>query len=88
MVIRAKGYRIKAKGGAHKCTFEALEIADARFAPRADVGDAARAKRNDSLYDFAGVVSDAEANDLLREAKEFQQEVQAWLAANYPGLAT
>jgi hypothetical protein len=32
IVVRASGYRIKAMGGSHKCTFEALETAEAAFA--------------------------------------------------------
>jgi hypothetical protein len=87
MVVRASGYRVKAMAGSHKCTFEALETADVMFARQAGIGDAARAKRNHSSYDAIGLVSDAEANDLINEANEFRKKVEAWLAANYPSLA-
>jgi hypothetical protein len=86
-VIRASGYRVKSASGGHYHTFLALDAADANFAEQAAIGDAARQKRNDFSYEFAGIVSDTEADDLLEEVPKFQKDVERWVATNHPELA-
>lgn len=87
IVVRAAGYRPKSKGGYHANTFLALEAADAAFASRSTYFDGCRTKRNVSEYDFAGGVSETDADGLLEAAQEFEVEVEAWIQTNHPTLA-
>lgn len=87
LVIRAEGYRVKARGGAHYTTFLALEAADAEeFGSRAAYFDQCRAKRNELSYDAADVVSESEVEELTEEALLFASQVSAWLDARHPEL--
>lgn len=87
MAIAAAGYRVKG-ASAHQTTFEALEFA---MGPpvRAFAGyiDRCRRQRNTLSYDAAGIVSDADAEDLLKQARIFNTTVESWLKRNYPPLA-
>jgi hypothetical protein len=49
--------------------------------------DGCRIKRNASEYDFAGGVSDTDADGLLNAVKQFAQDAEAWIKANHPTLA-
>jgi hypothetical protein len=67
MIVRSSGYRHKAAGG-HYNTFLALETADGQFAKLSAYFDGCRIKRNASEYDFAGGVTDTDADGLLKTA--------------------
>ncbi|MBW2209010.1 MAG: hypothetical protein JRG79_19065 [Deltaproteobacteria bacterium] len=41
-------------------------------------------KRNKAEYDYAGAVSDQEADELVQFVKEFKDEVEAWLEREHP----
>ncbi|MBW1788282.1 MAG: hypothetical protein JRK53_16935 [Deltaproteobacteria bacterium] len=43
-------------------------------------------KRNRAEYDYAGAVSDKEADELVQFVKEFKDEVEAWLEKKHPEL--
>jgi hypothetical protein len=85
MIVRAAGYRPKAVGG-HYNTFLALEAADPVFATLSAYFDGCRIKRNASEYDFAGGVSDTDADGLLNTVKQFAADAEAWIKANHPTL--
>jgi hypothetical protein len=87
MVVRAAGYRPKSKGGHHANTFAGLEVADAAFASRSIYFDGCRTKRNVSEYDYAGGVSQTDADGLLQAARDFEVEVEEWIQTNHPTLA-
>src|SRR5271169_1664665 len=70
IVVRASGYRPRSVGG-HYNTFLALEAADPAFAARSAYFDGCRMKRNDCEYDFAGGVTDTDANGLLTTVQKF-----------------
>src|SRR2546421_12474849 len=70
MIVRASGYRPRAVGG-HYNTFLALEAAEPGFAALSAYFDGCRLKRNASEYDFAGVVTDTEADALLTAVRRF-----------------
>jgi hypothetical protein len=53
---------------------------------RADYFNSCRSTRNVTDYDRAGVVSDATADEILKEAKAFKEEAINWLKANHPDL--
>jgi hypothetical protein len=83
--VRAAGYRPKTVGG-HYNTFVALEAADPAFAARSAYFDGCRIKRNASEYDFAGGVSDTDADGLLKAVQEFAIDAEEWVKVHYPHL--
>ena len=86
IIVRAAGYRPRAVGG-HYNTFVALETADPAFAALSAYFDGCRMKRNASEYDFAGGVSDADANGLLETVQQFEIDAEAWVKTHHPKLA-
>ncbi len=48
--------------------------------------DKFRKKRNTSDYEIAGAVSEGEAKEMLRLAKELRKEVETWLGKAHPEL--
>lgn len=85
IVVRAAGYRPRMIGG-HYNTFVALETADASFAALSAYFDGCRIKRNASEYDFAGGVSDTDADGLLKTTHQFAIDVEAWVKKHHPSL--
>lgn len=86
MIVRAAGYRPRAVGG-HYNTFLALEAADPAFAALSAYFDGCRIKRNASEYDFAGGVSDTDADSLLQVVQKFRVDAEAWVKAHHPKLS-
>ena len=86
MVVAASGYRIKGEG-AHRTTFDAVELAmGAAVAATTVFFDACRRQRNIVTYDTAGRISEGQVAQLVKKVQEFRTEVESWLAANHPGL--
>jgi len=85
MIVRAEGYRPRSVGG-HYNTFLALGEADPAFSTLAVYFDTCRMKRNDCEYDFAGGVSDTEADSLLQAVRLFASDAEAWMSAHHPQL--
>jgi uncharacterized protein (UPF0332 family) len=84
MAIACAGYRVKGQG-AHQTTFQALKLAmGSAVNAMADYLDRCRRKRNEMTYDSEGVVSSADAEELLGKAKSFHQIVEAWIAKHHP----
>lgn len=54
------------------------------FSETIDYFDSCRNKRNAAGYDRAGEISETEAKELLKEAKNFKEIVVSWLKENYP----
>jgi hypothetical protein len=77
---------VKLDGG-HYNTFLALGAADPAFATLSAYFDGCRIKRHVSEYDFAGGVSDTDADGLLSAVKQFAKDAEAWIRANHPALA-
>ena len=86
MIVRAAGYRPKSVG-AHYNTFLALEAADPAFATMSAYFDGCRIKRNVSEYEFAGGISDTDAEGLLKAVRQFAKDTEAWIKTNHPSLA-
>jgi hypothetical protein len=42
--------------------------------------------RNQSEYDFAGGVSDRDADDLALAVKKFEADAEAWIKGRHPHL--
>lgn len=87
MIVRASGYRPKHNGGYHANTFLALEVAEPAFSSQSAYFDGCRSKRNVSEYDFAGNISQTDADGLIEAAEEFEAEVEAWIKTHNPALA-
>jgi hypothetical protein len=85
IVVRSEGYRPKSVRG-HYNTFLALQEADLIFATLSIYFDGCRMKRNGCEYDFAGGVSDTDADGLLKAVQQFKIDVEAWVAARHPNL--
>jgi hypothetical protein len=86
LIVRAAGYRPRTVGG-HYNTFLALEVADPAFANLSAYFDGCRMKRNSCEYDFAGGVSDTDAEGLLKAVRQFAVDAEAWIKAHHPQLA-
>jgi hypothetical protein len=85
--IRASGYRVKPFGGAHYNTFLALTAAmGAAYDTLAIYFDGCRQARNDLSYGAASVVSDSDADELLKKASEFRGSIEEWLRTNHSTL--
>jgi hypothetical protein len=85
LVVRASGYRPRTVGG-HYNTFLALEAADPCFAALSAYFDGCRMKRNQCEYDFAGGVTETDADALLKSVNQFAVDAEAWVRARYPQL--
>lgn len=84
MVIACTGFRVSGPGH-HVTTFDALPLAmGPDFEPLADYLDACRRKRNVLDYDAAFVATATEADELVAKVEEFQNQVEEWIAVNYP----
>ena len=86
LIVRAAGYRPRSVG-AHYNTFLALETADPVFAALSAYFDGCRMKRNSCEYDFAGGITDTDAEGLLKTVRQFAVDAEAWIYAHYPHLA-
>jgi hypothetical protein len=87
IVVRATGYRPRHEdGGGHGSTFLALKTAEPAFTTEAEYFDTCRGKRHTGLYDYAGGVTDTEADELLKTAQQFAKDAEAWVAARHPHL--
>jgi len=85
-VMYSEGYRAHGIGH-HSTTFDFLKEAMGRtIASLADYFDDCRRKRNRADYLGAGQISVTEAEDLLREAREFAAQAQAWIRDHHPEL--
>ena len=85
ILVRSEGYRPKSLGG-HYNTFLALQNADPIFTTLSTYFDGCRMKRNGCEYDFAGGVSDTDADGLLKAVQQFKVDAEAWMKIHHPNL--
>ena len=85
IIVRAEGYRPRSVAG-HYNTFLALDAADSSFAALSAYFDGCRMKRNDCEYDFAGGITDTEADGLLKAVRQFVLDADAWVKSRHPHL--
>lgn len=88
MVVHAAGYRVRSGiPRAHAVTLECAELA---LGPSVHDAlayfDTVRRRRNTLSYDTAGLVSDHEAKDALKQALAFRKTVDGWFAKHHPRL--
>lgn len=88
LAIACSGYRVSARSGHHKVTFEAAAVAVGKEASAlSDYFDTCRRKRNIIDYMTSSVATDTEADELLGKVREFHQLVETWITAIYPTLS-
>jgi len=73
------GYR-PAGAGAHKATFQFMQlVVDEPFRKSVAYFDRVRRKRHRTIYDEVGLITEKEAKELLRRAREFLSYVESKL---------
>jgi len=87
MAIACAGYRVTAKTGHHKISFDSMKLALGAGADKyADYFETCRRKRNVIDYTRSHVATDTEAKEILEKATEFYDVVEAWIDAKFPSL--
>ena len=87
IVLAVSGFRATAQRGHHVVTWQALpELMGVGIGDTAVYFDSCRTLRNRSDYDRVGVVSEAEVDEVLREASAFRDQVVGWLVREHPRL--
>jgi hypothetical protein len=87
MAIACAGYRVTAKVGHHRVSFDSVPLALGRAAKKYSAYfDTCRRKRNDIDYTRAQVATDTEAAEIRARAAEFYEVVEAWIESTSPAL--
>jgi len=84
IALRASGYRTATQTGHHTRIIESLELtikADPKLVQKLKVFSN---KRNKSIYDVAGAVSDQDLREITKLANELQSQVTRWLRQAHP----
>lgn len=85
MAIACAGYRVTAKTGHHKISFESIRLAlGAGADPYADYFEVCRRKRNVIDYTRSNVATETEAKEIVAKATEFYEFVEAWINSKFP----
>lgn len=87
MAIACAGYRVTAKTGHHKISFDSMKLALGAGAGKyADYFETCRRKRNVIDYTRSSVATETEAKEITEKATEFYQSVETWIESNFPTL--
>jgi uncharacterized protein (UPF0332 family) len=87
MVIACAGYRVTAKTGHHKVALDSVKLAVGGTVNKyADYFDRCRRKRNVIDYTRSHVATESEAHEIVQQATEFHDVVEAWIDATLPTL--
>jgi len=82
ILLYCRGYRPE-RTAHHHTVFQAMKIImGKRYYDLADYFDACRSKRNVTDYDYAGIISDTEAKELIVDAEHFLKIVLDWVKDN------
>ena len=88
IAIACSGYRVSARSGHHKVTFEAAGLAIGSDATAlADYFETCRRKRNVIDYMTSSVATDTEAEEIVERANAFRSVVEDWVRENHPLVA-
>ncbi len=86
IVVRAAGYRVRG-GENHRDTLRSVPwVMGSVVQPSVDVLDAARKRRNATMYDAAGLVGPEDVRALLVRVREFEVLVREWLERDHPDV--
>jgi len=87
MAIACAGHRVTAKTGHHKVALDSVKLAIGSTVNKyADYFDRCRRKRNVIDYRRSHVATESEANEIVRQATDFYEFVEAWIDASFPRL--
>ena len=87
MAIACAGYRVTAKAGHHKVSFDSIKLAVGAGADKyADYFETCRRKRNVIDYTRAQVATDTETEEIVEKATEFYEFVEAWIDSKFANL--
>lgn len=87
MAIACAGYRVTAKTGHHKISFDTIKLALGAGADKyADYFETCRRKRNVIDYTRSHVATETEAKEILEKAKEFYEFVEGWIGSKFSNL--
>ena len=86
VILYCTGYRAHGFGHHYTVLEAAKGIMGKKYYTLFDYFDSCRAKRNRTDYDYAGSISRAEAEELIREVEKFLQTVKDWVKSNYSKL--
>ena len=87
MAIACAGYRVTAKTGHHKISFDSMKLALGAGADKyADYFETCRRKRNVIDYTRSHVATDTEAKEIVEKATEFYEVVEHWIGSKFPSL--
>lgn len=85
--LRASGYKVSKGNSHHKKGIESLPLTLGEdLKDTSDYIERCSRRRNQSIYERTGVVSEEEANELIDEAEELKTKVMEWLNENHPEL--
>jgi len=84
--LRASGHRTSTQAGHHVKTIESLELTIKASPKLIQRFKTFNNKRNKSVYDVAGAVSDQELEALAKLAIELKDSTAAWLQEFHPEL--
>ena len=88
IAIACSGYRVSARSGHHKVTFEAAAISIGKEAVTlSDYFETCRRKRNVIDYMTSSVATDTEADEILKMADRLRTVVENWVRLKHPALA-
>ena len=83
ILLYCKGYEPEGLGH-HFTVFQTMKIImGTDYYELADYFDSCRSKRNITDYDYAGGISDSEAEELIKDAERFLEVTLNWLNKNY-----
>ncbi len=87
MAIACAGYRVTAKTGHHRISFDSFKLAVSAGADKyADYFETCRRKRNVIDYTRSQVATETEAKEIVEKATEFRTFVEKWIDSNFPKL--
>ena len=87
MAIACAGYRVTAKIGHHKISFDSSRLALGAGAEQyADYFETCRRKRNVIDYTRSHVATETEAKEIVEQATEFYRFVEAWVDSTFQNL--
>jgi hypothetical protein len=84
--LRASGHRTVTQAGHHVKTIESLELTVKASSKVIQRFKTLNNKRNKSVYDIAGAVSDQELEAMVKLANELKDSTIAWLHEFHPEL--
>ena len=87
MAIACAGYRVIAKTGHHKISFDSIKLALGASADKyADYFETCRRKRNMIDYTRSHVATETEATEIVERAAELHEFVEAWIDSKFSNL--